>query len=73
VGNNSKSAALPFASATHTSIATMADCEEELALRAHIRNLLLDYALTHLTTNYITFTEDKVDEVSPSHRNPFII
>lgn len=37
--------------------------EYELSVRAHIRNLLLDYALAHLTTNYETSTEDSVAEV----------
>jgi hypothetical protein len=37
--------------------------DRELALRAHIRALLLDYCLTHLTTNYITYTENAVANV----------
>jgi hypothetical protein len=32
-------------------------------LLAHIREKLLDYALTHLTENYITFTQDAVAHV----------
>lgn len=35
----------------------------ELALRTHIRNLLLNYSLTHLATNYVTWTQDTVNEV----------
>ncbi|KZT30993.1 hypothetical protein NEOLEDRAFT_1238155 [Neolentinus lepideus HHB14362 ss-1] len=35
----------------------------ELKFRQHIRNLLLDYSLTHLTTNYVTFTQDAVAEL----------
>ncbi len=37
--------------------------DEECALREHIRNILYEYAVTHLTTNYIQFTEDAVSEV----------
>ncbi|KDQ63007.1 hypothetical protein JAAARDRAFT_202531 [Jaapia argillacea MUCL 33604] len=37
--------------------------DREIALRAHIHNLLYDYALTHLTTNYITFTQEAVTEL----------
>ena len=36
------------------------DTEE---LRHHIHHLLHDYSKTHLTTNYIDFTEDLVSEV----------
>ena len=36
------------------------DTEE---LRHHIHHLLRDYSRTHLTTNYIDFTEDLVSEV----------
>ena len=36
----------------------------ELALRAHVRYLLHDYAKAHLTKDYQTFTEDAVSEVS---------
>ena len=42
----------------------MATNERELALRAHIRTLLLSYALTHLTVNYVEYTEDFVSRVS---------
>lgn len=35
----------------------------EQALRAHIRSLLHNYALTHLTINYVNYTEDLVAEV----------
>ena len=38
--------------------------QHEHELRAHIRHLLLDYAKTHLTKDYQTFTEDAVAEVS---------
>jgi hypothetical protein len=34
------------------------------ALQTHIRNLLNDYALTHLTYDYARFTQDAVAEVS---------
>lgn len=37
--------------------------EHELQLRSHIRNLLFDYAKTHLTTDYIVWTEEAVSEV----------
>ena len=37
--------------------------EEERALREHIRNILYEYAVTHLTTDYVQFTEDAVSEV----------
>ena len=36
------------------------DTEE---LRHHIHHLLRDYARTHITTNYIDFTENLVSEV----------
>ena len=39
----------------------------ELALRDHIRTLLLDYSLTHLTTDYVAFTECAVAEVRGRH------
>jgi hypothetical protein len=42
----------------------MDPAQHELALRAHIRYLLLDYARTHLTKNYQRFTNDAVSEVS---------
>ncbi|EKM61502.1 uncharacterized protein PHACADRAFT_190671 [Phanerochaete carnosa HHB-10118-sp] len=35
----------------------------ELALRAHIHDLLHDYALTHLTTDYVAFTNRTVHEI----------
>ncbi|KZP24111.1 hypothetical protein FIBSPDRAFT_1042401 [Athelia psychrophila] len=34
--------------------------DRELQLRAHVHNLLYDYAKKHLTTDYISFTEDAV-------------
>ncbi|KAK0190642.1 hypothetical protein F5146DRAFT_1223500 [Armillaria mellea] len=37
--------------------------EEERALREHIRNILYEYAVTHLTTDYVQFTEDAVSEL----------
>ncbi|KAF8588344.1 hypothetical protein K439DRAFT_1658555 [Ramaria rubella] len=37
--------------------------EDELVLRAHIRKLLLRYSLTHLTTNYVTYTRSEVSEL----------
>lgn len=33
-------------------------------LRDHINGLLLEYALTHITTDYIQFTEAAVSHVS---------
>lgn len=42
----------------------------ELALRAHIHNLLEEYALTHLTTNYVVFTNYVVSEVSTACLRP---
>lgn len=39
---------------------------QELVLRAHVRDLLLDYCLAHLTTNYVTFSQAAVSEVGPS-------
>ncbi|KIM77149.1 hypothetical protein PILCRDRAFT_825707 [Piloderma croceum F 1598] len=39
------------------------DSQHELELRGHIRYLLLDYAKTHLTTNYLNFSEDAVSEL----------
>jgi hypothetical protein len=38
--------------------------QHELELRAHVRHLLLDYAKTHLTKDYQSFTEDAVFQVS---------
>lgn len=35
----------------------------ELELRAHIHDLLHDYALTHLTIDYIEFTDSAVYNV----------
>ena len=37
--------------------------DNEIELRAHIRHLLLDYALTHLTTDYVVYTHSAVAEV----------
>ncbi|KZP04183.1 hypothetical protein FIBSPDRAFT_844294 [Athelia psychrophila] len=34
--------------------------DRELQLRAHVHNLLYDYAKKYLTTDYICFTEDAV-------------
>ncbi len=36
---------------------------ESAEFRLRIRDLLYDYAITHLTTNYLTYTEDFVSEV----------
>ncbi|KAI0348170.1 hypothetical protein BDW22DRAFT_1416471 [Trametopsis cervina] len=36
--------------------------DREITLRAHIRSLLLDYALTHLAIDYVQYTEDAVSE-----------
>lgn len=38
----------------------------EEALRDHVRGLLLDYALAHIATDYIAFTEDASADVSLS-------
>lgn len=35
----------------------------EFELRAHVRSLLLEYALQHLTTNYVTWTQETVTKV----------
>ncbi|TBU49345.1 hypothetical protein BD309DRAFT_851840 [Dichomitus squalens] len=32
----------------------------ELELRAHVHSLMTEYALQHLTTNYVTWTQDSV-------------
>ena len=45
-------------------IATDKGTDRELELRTHIRGLLLQYALTHLTTNYVTWTQESVADVS---------
>ncbi|KZT72907.1 hypothetical protein DAEQUDRAFT_552793 [Daedalea quercina L-15889] len=37
--------------------------QRELALRAHIRNILLEYSLIHLSTNYVTWTQDIATEL----------
>ncbi|KAF9075073.1 hypothetical protein BDP27DRAFT_32760 [Rhodocollybia butyracea] len=39
------------------------DARQEETLRAHIRNLLYDYATQHITTNYVDFTEKAVNEL----------
>lgn len=58
----------PSSSAISTRAGFMESEEDyELRLRQHIRNLLLDYALTHLTTNYVTFTQDAVSEVGVAY------
>ena len=41
--------------------------DPELELRVHIRSLLLDYVLTHLATNYVTWTQDAVTDVRTMH------
>ena len=41
------------------------DVEREKALRLHIRELIFDYALTHLTKDFISFTENAAIEVTP--------
>lgn len=40
------------------------DARHEENLRAHLRGLLYDYAIEHLTTDYAKFTEQAVAEVS---------
>lgn len=37
--------------------------DPELELRAHIRSLLLEYALAHLATNYVIWTQNAVTDV----------
>ena len=37
--------------------------DNELELRAHIRGLLLQYALNHLTTNYVEWTQETISDV----------
>lgn len=37
--------------------------DRELELRTHIRSLLLQYALNHLTTNYVEWTQETVSNV----------
>ena len=39
--------------------------ERELRLRDHIHGLLFDYCRTHITNDYLTFTQDAVQSVSP--------
>lgn len=41
----------------------MMTSEKQRALRAHIQGLLYSYALTHLTTDYVVFTHEAVNEV----------
>lgn len=36
---------------------------DDIEQRIHIRNLLHNFALTHLTTDYTEFTEEAVTEV----------
>lgn len=40
------------------------------ALRAHIQDILLDYALTHLTTDYVAYTYTIANEVRLYYRIP---
>lgn len=40
--------------------------DREVELRAHIRSLLSQYAVTHLATNYIAWTESEVANVRTS-------
>ncbi|KAK0230465.1 hypothetical protein IW262DRAFT_1291584 [Armillaria fumosa] len=47
--------------------------EEECALREHIRNILYEYAVTHLTVDYIQFTEDAVSEVKDILTVPMLL
>lgn len=42
--------------------------ERETRLRNHIRGLLLDYCRTHITEDYVAFTQDAVQTVSPISR-----
>ena len=44
----------------------MLDAKKEDALRIHIREKLLDYALTHLTVDHVSFTENAVVDASLS-------
>ena len=44
----------------------MMDAKKEDALRLHIREKLLDYALTHLTVDHVSFTENAVVEAGLS-------
>ena len=37
--------------------------ERESQLRNHIRGLLLDYCRTHITEDYVTFTQNAVQTV----------
>ncbi|TCD70106.1 hypothetical protein EIP91_004835 [Steccherinum ochraceum] len=46
------------------------DFEQELFLRSHIRGHLLNYALKHLTTDYIAFTEDAAAELLADSLSP---
>ena len=39
------------------------DDSDERALRAHIHEIMFDYAMEHLTTDYVQFTNDAVSEV----------
>lgn len=48
---------------TFSPVFAMQSEQRELALRTHIRDLLLNYSLTHLATNYVTWTQDTVNEV----------
>lgn len=41
----------------------MAYHDSEEPLRLHIRKLLLQYSITHLTTDYVQFTQDAVSDV----------
>jgi hypothetical protein len=40
------------------------DTTSELRLRRHLRDVLLPYARTHLTSDHVAFTEKVVEEVS---------
>lgn len=55
---------IALATGTRSLSSAMIPEQQELELRAHIRNLLLIYAKTHLAQDYITLTEDAVSDVS---------
>jgi hypothetical protein len=39
------------------------DIDDDLAVRAHIRKLLLQYAIKHLTIDYVEYTLAEVTQV----------
>lgn len=51
----------------------MDSVNREIALRAHVHRLLDEYVITHLTTDYVDFTQYTVNEVGENSIIPHIL